>query len=50
MVRIIDIAYKQSLHVIESDRYSIRNAQIHDDVAGRFVTVDEIAEDMVNMR
>lgn len=44
MVRIIDITYKQSLHVIESDRYSIRNAQIHDDVAGRFVTMDDVNE------
>ena len=46
MVSITEIPYMQHLHVMGSERYSIRDTQIHDDVAGRFVTADDIAEDM----
>ena len=46
MVCITDLPQKYRLHVLGSDRYSIRDTQIHDHVAGRFVTVDDIVEDM----
>ena len=46
MVCIEDLPPKYKLHVMGSDRYSIRDTQVHDDVSGRFVTVDDIVENM----
>ena len=46
MVCIGNLPQKYKLHVMDSDQYSIRDTRIHDDVAGRFVTADDIAEDM----
>lgn len=42
MVSIADLSPRQKLYVMGSDRYSIRNAEVFDDVTGRFVNVDEI--------
>jgi hypothetical protein len=42
MVSIADLSPRQKLYVMESGRYSIRNAEVFDDVTGRFVNVDEI--------
>ena len=44
MVCIEDLSQKYKLHVMDSDRYSIRGAQVHDDVSGRFATVDDIVD------
>lgn len=46
VVGIANLTPNQRLHVMGSDRYSIRGAQVHDDVAGRFATVDDIVEDI----
>lgn len=46
MVCIEDLPQKYKLYVMDSDRYSIRNTQVHDDVSGRFATVDDIVENM----
>ncbi len=46
MVGITEIPHKQQLHVIGSDRYTIRDTRVHDDVLGRFVEVDDIVENM----
>ena len=45
MVCIADLPQKYKLMVMGSDRYSIRDTQVHDDVFRRFVTVDDIVED-----
>lgn len=50
MVGITEIPHRQWLHVMGSDRYSVRNAQIYDDVSGRFVETDDIAWDIWNKR
>lgn len=42
MVAITDLTPKQRLHIMDSDRYSIRCAQVYDDVAGRFIMVDDV--------
>ena len=47
MVCIEDLPQKYKLSVMESDRYSIRDTQVHDDVSGRFATMDDIVENMV---
>lgn len=49
MVELSDLTPKQRSHVMDSDRYSIRDARVHDDVAGRFVAADEIVENMGEM-
>jgi hypothetical protein len=46
MVCIEDLPQKYKLHVMDSDRYSIRGAQVHDDVSGQFVAVGDIVENM----
>ena len=46
MVCIEDLPHKYKLGVMDSNRYSIRNTRVHDDVAGRFVTADDIIENM----
>lgn len=46
MVMITDLPQKYKLHVMGSDRYSIRDTQVHDDVSGRFVDVVDIVENM----
>ena len=46
MVCIEDLPHKYKLSVMVSDRYSIRDTQVYDDVTGRFVTADEIIENM----
>lgn len=47
MVKLSDLTPKQRLHVMDSDRYSIRDTQVHDDVTGRFVTVDDIVDNLI---
>lgn len=42
MVIITDIPQKQRLHVMDSYRYSVRNAEVFDEVARRFITADDI--------
>jgi len=44
MVSVADLSPRQKLYVMDSGRYSIRNAKIFDDVIGRFVNVDEILQ------
>ena len=46
MVCIADLPQKYKLMVMESDRYSIRDTRVYDDVSGRFATVDDIVENM----
>lgn len=46
MVCIEDLPQKYKLHVMGSDRYSIRNTHIYDNVLGQVVTVDDIVENM----
>ena len=46
MVCIEDLPQKHKLYVMGSGRYSIRDTQVHDDVSGRFVTVEDIVENM----
>lgn len=47
MVRIADLPQKYKLTVMDSDRYSIRDTRVYDDVAGRFVTMEDLVENMV---
>jgi hypothetical protein len=42
MVGITEIPHRQWLHVMGSDRYSVRNAHVFDDVANRFIASDDI--------
>lgn len=49
MVGIVDLPRKYKLYVMGSNRYSIRDTQIHDDVTGQFATIDGIIEN-VNQR
>jgi len=44
MVSLADLTPPQRLHVMLSGRYSIRNAEVFDEAAGRFVNADEITE------
>ena len=44
MVKISDLTAHQRHTVMGSDRYSIRGAEVYDDVAGRFVTADDLEE------
>ena len=45
MVKLDDLTPIQKHRVMGSDRYSIRGAEVYDDVAGRFVTADDIGRD-----
>ena len=47
MVCIEDLPQKYKLLVMGSDRYSIRNTRVHDDVSGRFVTVEDIVDNFI---
>ena len=46
MVCIEDLPHKYKLSVMDSDRYSIRDTQVHDDVSGRFATIEDIVDNM----
>ena len=45
MVNIARLSDRQKLHVLGSDRYSIRNTEVFDEVMGRYVNIDEIGEE-----
>ena len=47
MVCIEDLPQKYKLYVMDSDRYSIRDTRVHDDVSGQFVTVDDIVDNLI---
>lgn len=42
MVVIADLSHRQRLHVMLSDRYSIRNTQVFDEATERFISADDI--------
>ena len=45
-MKIKDLTHQQRTYILGSDRYSIRNTHIHDDILGRSVTADDIVENM----
>ena len=45
MAAIADLTDRQKLHVLGSEKYSIRHGDVFDDVIGRHVNADEITED-----